>query len=443
MDPEDKRVDSMEPDKAIVPISKYIPLEFYYVKALFLQSHYRQCISTCRQILNSNSTLDGETEHPLKQAYAQYYFALAHDELARTMHNFSQAKIPAFSQAESFYQEVLAAMPTADECRRVLEKQHFEEQVNVLLPESTSDSTLNSDVFRRPPSPSPVLSPPSTRFSTVQEFESPSMRTSSDFDDLESHDSFDNEVVTPNRMPRLPSTFSSMSLLEPPKQAHGLMRPVRPGSIAKPYQVPLKLSPSGDQRRSRLPRLATSTSLGSPVRQSSPVRKQLRTSDEEWSPIGSPISPVSPLGSSYADSDDVTISPISPSTPVTAQPDSTFDFTPAKSMVDALDEHIRAFSEHIAAQLELLQEVKQRTLQSQAERMTKNNSRAAPAAKQSTLSARGEMAQSRSYWLFTSDDMKIAEKQKRIQEGRDRLWARKRFDPSRYRQLAEKALAEL
>ena len=112
-------------------------------------------------------------------------------------------------------------------------------------------------------------------------------------------------------------------------------------------------------------------------------------------------------------------------------------------MVDALDEHIRAFSEHIAAQLELLQEVKQRTLQSQAERMTKNNLRAAPAAKQSTLSARGEMAQSRSYWLFTSDDMKIAEKQKRIQEGRDRLWARKRFDPSRYRQLAEKALAEL
>ncbi|EME79480.1 uncharacterized protein MYCFIDRAFT_183731 [Pseudocercospora fijiensis CIRAD86] len=51
--------------------------------------------------------------------------------------------------------------------------------------------------------------------------------------------------------------------------------------------------------------------------------------------------------------------------------------------------------------------------------------------------------QSRSYWSFVPEDVRVDERRKRIEEGRQRKWTKKRFDPTRYQELCVKALAEL
>ena len=455
MDSQPPRIDSMEPDKSAIKFSKSYPLEFVYVKTLFLQKQYRQCISTCRQILDAEH--DDQAGHPLEQTFMRLYIALAHDELARSMHNFSSAKLSAFGQAESLHEEAAAAIPTIDDCYKILlgnhsagssqEQEHS--QSDSSLPQSTSQSTLNSDVFRRPPSPSPFLSPPTQPNTSLPSITSPESPRPEIEDGFESDDD-SGALLTPQRVQRLPSTYSSMSLLEPQKQAHGLLRPIRPGSVAKPYQAPPKFSPSGKQFRSRLPRLNTGSSLGSPqktpLRQSSPVRKQLRSPDEEWSPVESTTSPVSPLGSAYVASDDMTISPISASTPVTDHAEADFDTTPARSITEMaaaspLVRHVIALRGQIETHINLLGEARQRTIAAQADRATKNCMRKVPASRANKLSS--GVPQSRSFWLFTPQDFKVLEKQKRIEDGRQRMWAKPRFDPSRYQGLAEKALAEL
>ena len=447
------RIDSMEPDKAdTTKISKAYPLEFHYVKALFLQNQYRQCIHTSRQVLDAADGESDQTRHPLEETFMRFYLALAHDELARAMHNFSSTKMAAFAQAEGLYREAAALIPGADECDGLL-KQHGanaqgeDVQAKQPLPQPESLSTLNSDVFRRAPSPSPLLSPPTQTQPSVPNITSPgSADSETEEDDLESNDSFD--IMTPNRMQRLPSTYSSMSLLQPQKQSHSLLRPVRPAPAAKPYKAPPRLSISAKEYRSRLPRLNTTSSLGSPQptppRQSSPVRKQLRFPDEEWSP-DLPESPVSPLGSAYVSSDDTAISPISPSTPIDTKSGADFAREPEissssfSSTMNPISSHLQALHSQIETHISLLEEAKQRTLTAQAERETKNNMRKVPASK----AAAGGMPQSRSFWLFTPEDMKVAEKQRRMEEGRQRMWMRVRFDPGRYQGLAERALGEL
>ena len=50
---------------------------------------------------------------------------------------------------------------------------------------------------------------------------------------------------------------------------------------------------------------------------------------------------------------------------------------------------------------------------------------------------------SRSYWSFKPEAVKQEEKKNRLEAGKERKWFRERFDPNPYRDLAEKALAEL
>jgi hypothetical protein len=60
-----------------------------------------------------------------------------------------------------------------------------------------------------------------------------------------------------------------------------------------------------------------------------------------------------------------------------------------------------------------------------------------------TPSPPGQLQKTRSFWSFVPQDAKKAELQRRIQAGRERKWARKRFSPERYQNLCEVALEEL
>lgn len=100
-------------DQGKLRITAAYPIELHYIKALFLQRRYRQCIEACRHVLLTSG--DETAEHALQVAFANFYLGLAHDELARLMHDFSQAKVPALDQAEQFFRDALRSLPSAEE----------------------------------------------------------------------------------------------------------------------------------------------------------------------------------------------------------------------------------------------------------------------------------------------------------------------------------------
>lgn len=431
-----------------VQVTETYPLDLHIVKALLLQRQYRQCIRVCQRILKEG-TADARIA-PLHHTFAQFYLALAHDELARAMHTFSQAKVSTFDQAEQLYHAALTSLPKAEDCLLPIEEEPKPDSRHDTPSENTSSDSLNtfsharshSDLGSIPLSPPththirndslPMRSPPLT---------SPGA-TDSEIDDLESHDSF-GQIMTPTRLPKLERDYSSISLLQPPHQQvqHGLMRPIRLGSPAKPYFAPLARSQtlrSRPARHSMLPRIDTSPTA------SDAVRKQLRTASEQASPVD--CSPVSPLGSEgdTVTSDASTISPISPETPPGVlqwgAPDSVDN--PALRLVDA---HLQAMRKQLHSHTKLLQEAKQRTLDQQAERLSAhlNLRKTNKFSSASEVLRSSKLQQSMSYWSFTPEDQKVLEKQRRIQAGRDRGWARARFDPTRYDRIADAALSEL
>lgn len=236
----------------------------------------------------------------------------------------------------------------------------------------------------------------------------------SDFDDLESHGSFD-EIMTPSRIPtKLERDYSSMSLLQapPPYMSHGVMRPIRVGEPPRQYHVPPSTSYSrGSFARTRLPRLQTTPS------KSLAVRKQLLTASEQASPEGSPIAPVSPLGSEWVASDASTISSLSPDTPIAERP---IEFLiPENSegaRADRVEAHLEALCTQLESHIRLLQEAKHESIKIQSER-------AAVRLSPSTGASR-RIQQSRSFCSFTPADDKAIERQRRIEAGRSRGWMR-------------------
>lgn len=424
------------------------PLELRCVKALLLQKQYRQCIVTCRKALDSeDDTLSGA--HPLRDTFLRFYLALAHDELTRAMHNFSHAKILAFQQAEELYNDALHTIPTAQTCLAAIPKPETARSEREPSPElkvtSRHDSlqSFGTDDRMRPMSeqrPLQVSPPMHSRHNSLPVRSPPrstSAATNSDFDDLESHDSF-NEIMTPNRWPtRLERDYSSMSLLQPAQRqmSHHLMRPVRMGSPAKPYHQAPK-----PQQRFSLPRLNTGPN------DSSLVRKQLLTTSEQASPVDeSP--PISPL-----DSEDESIlserSTISPVSPITPWQDGHWgkDLVTQAHLV-VLKEHLNAIQTQVHTHVRLLQAAKQRTIEVKAARTLAHESmskgqRGRTRGGSVDLGAKRLLSE-RSYWSFTTDEVREAEKKNRILAAKARGWKRERFEPDRYRDLAEVAISEL
>ncbi|KAK4550163.1 hypothetical protein LTR36_003130 [Oleoguttula mirabilis] len=486
-----------------IHISDCYPLELHYIKALCVQKHYRQCIQACRDILKTAG--NSSNDRPVQQTFISFYLGVAHDELARLMHDYSQAKVPAFNQAEQFYREALESLPTsrtrfatALETPAPVDDDPFfdgsSESSCSPTPRPSDDYdpyNYSSPSFPSSPPTSPPMHIRTDSLPTRSPPPSSRETSASDLNDLESHSSFD-QIMTPHKV--LQRDISRMSLLDdlPAKRptglprttstSQGLMRPIRPGSPPKAFHVPPRLPYVGNvsDMYSRLPKLVT---RGAP--QESPSKTQ--GPRDIWEEEQSPVQPVSPLGSEIGISNTSTISPVSPATPPhggsselgTASDTGVQGTNDGAGESDAVSQHLSAIRAQLQTHLQLLDKAKQSTVSSQAARAMKRASAIAPRAGTplAPLRARGDststsrpsssgtsrpgsssssgkhdsvisgdgkrMPQTRTYWSFTAEEVKADEKQKRIREGRERGWVRERFRAERYQELAEKALAEL
>ncbi|KAI6884233.1 hypothetical protein KC360_g8062 [Hortaea werneckii] len=416
--------------KENIKITASYPIELHYIKALFLQKRYRQCIETCRHVLLTAG--DETAEHALRIAFANFYLGLAHDELARLMHDFSQAKVPALDQAEQFFRDALRSLPSADGLASTLRARQasVHEQSSAIddpfsvspgAAAPTSERATRHETDDYDPyncySPTTACASPSSpvdarRIDDVLPC-SPqplSRETSgSDLTDLESHSSFD-QIMTPHRVlerdlsrmsltdemrspPRptgLPRTTStSVSLLKgfqsPPRRTgiprttptlHGLTRPARPGSPPKAYRVPPKLPDAGkvspSRRMSRSPRL----SMRSPPPET-PSRVYLPRSEGGLSPP-CPVSPLKPGVEEAAFDSDSTVSPASPRTPVrhaSGGKSPLHTFSPSAEGDSVLDHrerdvirHLEAMAIQLDSHLEMLKRARRETVAKQLER---------------------------------------------------------------------------
>ncbi|KAK3648092.1 hypothetical protein LTR56_002570 [Elasticomyces elasticus] len=474
-------------------ITDAYPIELHYIKALYLQKQYRQCIQSCRDVLKAAA--ESIQQYPLQQTFISFYVALSHDELARLMHENSQSKLPAFRQAAQFYKEAIESLSSleVDTAARKSSRSPSHDD-----PFTDSPSTTSRDLFQTPrehdydpfnyatPSfPNLSSSPPAQLDFNNLPSRSPqtsSRETSSS--DLDSHSSFD-QIVTPHKilerdasLPRsmnrtalpkhLERDVSRMSLLDdthkapviskfPRSTSQGLMKPIRLGSPPTAFHVPPRLPYSGSTASmSRLAKFNTAR-----AKFSSPPRGLPVSISEEWS---EPTPPVSPLTFDEAKSDGSTISPLSLETPVRGSKPHGHDDEESSSRSHLAD-HIVAMRAQLETHLHLLDQAMQGILTAQAKRAANRASTASSKGTplksdrtsassyrtpMSSTSNRGSISSegkrlpaSRSYWSFTPVDVGAEELRKRVEEGRKRGWARTRFDREKYVVLAEKALAEL
>ncbi|KAF7193498.1 hypothetical protein HII31_05172 [Pseudocercospora fuligena] len=481
-------------DFAATASSQAYRMALQYIKALFVQEQYRKCIQVCRDALK---IAGGGNQLPLQRTYISLYLALSYDAIARVMHHNSVAKLPAFDSAEQHFYEALGGLPSSEETRELCTRLASERREDPFLEEAKKRYSMHSQLpesqpYDRTPSRTSSIwlsSPP--QFDGEHIPSSPA-QTASELDDIESHASFD--LATPKGLPREQSRMSlldsspldkrasmaSMRSLSVQRQksVRGLMRPIRLGSPAKAFHIPpmLPYSESDSRRRSMLPKLSTAEQTSS-----RPASSYLAYASMQSEDIRSPVSPVSPISRTGSDShsEDTPVSPISSQTPHPPAPPPLYhepaynEAIYSRSMIqeepeEGLDEaallrfmdHVNAMRCQIEAHLTMLYNSKDQLYQLQKEKKAAAEARmgaampesardngkyffSSPAPSRDRSPEAKPMPHSRSYWSFVPEDVKVDEKKKRIEEGRQRKWARKRFDPTRYQELAEKALAEL
>ncbi|KAK4954642.1 hypothetical protein LTR10_008075 [Elasticomyces elasticus] len=459
-------------------------IELHYIKALYLQKQYRQCIQSCRDVLKAAAD---SIQHPLQQTFISFYVALSHDELARLMHENSQSKLPAFRQAAEFYKEAMESLSSLEVDTADRPSSHSPSSDD---PFTDSPPTTSNDRFQTPrehdydpfnyatPSFPNLSSSPPTQLD-FNDLPSRSPQTSlreTSSSDLDSHSSFD-QIVTPHKIlerdasplsNHLERDVSRMSLLDdthkapvisrfPRSTSQGLMKPIRLGSPPTAFHVPPRLPYSGSTASmSRLPKFNTAR-----AKFRSPPRGLPVSISEEWS---EPTPPVSPLTFGVAKSDSSTISPLSLETTVRGKTPHGHDDEKLSSRSHLAD-HVVAMRAQLETHLRLLDQAMQGTLTAQAKRAASRASSAPSkgtplksdrtsassyATPMSSTSNRGSVSSegkhlpaSRSYWSFTPVDVRAEELRKRVEEGRKRGWARTRFDREKYVVLAEQAWAEL
>ncbi|KAI7175417.1 hypothetical protein KC316_g5149 [Hortaea werneckii] len=218
-------------EKEKISITAAYPIELHYIKALFLQRRYRQCIETCRHVLLTSG--DETAEHAMQVAFANFYLGLAHDELARLMHDFSHAKVPALDQAEQFFRDALRSLPSAEELAFTLRERQtsvhernqatddpFSLSLGAHLPAIQRTTRRDSNDYDPYNYYSPTIGLASPIDAGRVEDKLPcapqpvSQETSgSDLTDLESHSSF-NQIMTPHRV--LERDLSPQSTIQSP-----------------------------------------------------------------------------------------------------------------------------------------------------------------------------------------------------------------------------------
>lgn len=448
-------------------------LELQCIKALFNGKQYRQCINASRDALRNLGHKQSE-QHVLRAASLEFYIGLAHDELARLMHEHSQIKLPTFTEAEKHYQQALAVMPSLEQCKRHARKVYRYQEQQLALEKLHSLHAPESDTSNYSPTTPPVPSSPPAWFTATRERQpvaySPATlrhEATSDVSDLSSHESFD-EIMTPTRLvdrdisrislldKPLPRDYSSMSLIDRKPSLHrstsqGLLRPIRPGSPPNPFHLPPKMPYLGQRQvTSRIPQLPRLHITDSPTKR--PRSRLVQSQDP------SPVSPVSPLGSE-AGSDICTLSPVSARTP-TPLPTPTPDSEDQEVDTTRIEEHLQAFRSRLHTHLRLVQSALLLTSIAQNKRAARSSPLSenfgpyggVPQAKDGrpvkfdgdrAPSGKGGLAHAKSFWSFKPEDVQADEKRKRIEARRAQGWKRDRFRPEKYHTLAENAMAEL
>lgn len=358
-----------------MPVTEGYPNELLNLKCLLLRKQYHQCINASFDVLKSSA---GDTDkHPFSTFLATFYLALAHDELARSMHEQSTFKPATFSQAEHYYRKALEVLPILETCRGMLEAVSNEtmQPILPLLEDHLTPKALSS-----------VQEHPGCGEST--EADNLPLESDDDFDDLDNSDTF--TVSIPSRS--LQRDYSSMSLLDiRPKlnksTSQGLLRPIRPGSPPKAYHLPPKLPYIGRNNFCESPGAVL------------PTPPQVLVSSPPTSPKGSP-----PYGRPPRD-------------------------------LTRLAEHLAGMHSQINTHISLIQRAKLITTVAQAQRASRVAS--------TICSPHPRVPQPKSFWSFKPTNVRLAERQKKIEEGRARAWERKRYRSEKYQALAERALAEL
>ncbi|KAI5201130.1 hypothetical protein E4T39_05367 [Aureobasidium subglaciale] len=100
--------------------------------------------------------------------------------------------------------------------------------------------------------------------------------------------------------------------------------------------------------------------------------------------------------------------------------------------------HLTAIYTQLTTHLDHLLDLKQSTTTEQAERVRRQSE-----SMLSEHSAKPKLPQSRSFWSFKDPEAEKMERVTRVKEGRAKGWKFERFEPKKYVELAEEALAEL
>jgi hypothetical protein len=299
------------------------------------------------------------------------------------MHEHSTFKLPYFEKAEQHYHQAIHLLPSLEKCRIVLRQRHPKE--NGSDGQDAPSSALEDGMLSPAPSALAKNQPPQRLLAEPSD------------SGLDSHDSFDDflesealRVALPR--PTLERDYSSMSLLNVQPRltkstSQGLLRPIRPGSPPKAHHLPPKLPYFGQDHSSHSSRAPSPLPQNPVIIIETPPVEQTRVRDEQ-----------------------------------------DMDFT-------RLSEHLDGMRTQINIHINLLRRATLATTVAQAKRASR--SQAAQHAPQKRI------PKSKSFWSFTPADVKMAEKEERIDEGRARGWARERYNPAKYDVLVENALAEL
>jgi hypothetical protein len=355
------------------------PNELLHVKCLLLRKQYHQCVKASSDVLSSHERCSDE--HPLFGVFATFYLAMAHDELARSMHEHSAFKLVYFDKAEQHYHQVIKLLPSPEQCRSILRQCYQKERDS----RNTNLMTLDSGQPLRTASALSNTQPAHEVFADTKYLDSDSDDSFEDFLKSDVH------RISLSR-PRLERDYSSMSLLNVQPRltkstSQGLLRPIRPGSPPKAYHLPPKLPYFGENHSS------TSSRAPSPLPQTLDIAR------------------------------------------VTSTPARQVELEEQHTDLTRLSEHLDGMRRQINTHINLLRRAKLATTVAQAERASRANTpRQAP---------QKRVPQSKSFWSFTPESIQVAEKEKKIKEGRARGWARKRYDPRKYEALIDSALAEL
>jgi hypothetical protein len=322
---------------------------------------------------------EGGDSHSLFDVFATFYLAMSHDELARLMHEHSAFKLTYFERAEQHYHQAINLLPSLEQCRNIVTHQHQKGVNGEDAPSSPLENGLLSPV------PSATSHTAQALFAEVSD---------SDSDSNDSFDDFSGSEAPRITLPRptLERDYSSMSLLDvrprlTKSTSQGLLRPIRLGSPPKAHHLPPKLPYFGKDHSSQ------------PSRSPSPLPQ---------TPVITVVTP--------------------PIEQTLVAEEQCMDFT-------RLSEHLNGMRKQIYTHINLLRRAKLATTVAQAARASRAQ---APA-----LAPQKRILKSKSFWSFTPADVKMAEKERKIGEGRARGWARKRYDPGKHEALVENALAEL